>query len=103
MKTDFDYSSIISANRIYIPFKYWINASFSAILNNICEKFDTYIYFPCIMRNNYLKLFKNNINKILNNHKIKGFVISNIGQFELVKPYSNNYDLIGNYNLNLFN
>ena len=37
------------------------------------------------------------------NFKIKGFVISNIGQFELVNCYSANYDLVGNYTLNLFN
>lgn len=103
LNVDFDYSKISQADRIYVPFKYWINATYSDILKDICNKFDTYIYLPCIMRNNYLKLFRNNIDKILNNFKIKGFVISNIGQLELLNSYSENYDFVGNYTLNLFN
>ena len=103
LNTNFDYSYIKGVNRVYVPLKYWISNSYSKILENICNNFDTYIYLPCIMRNNYLNLFKNNIDKILNNFKIKGFVISNIGQFELVSNYLDNYDLIGNYTLNLFN
>ena len=103
LNTNFDYSHIKGVSRVYVPLKYWINNSYSRVLENICKNFDTYIYLPCIMRNNYLNLFKNNIDKILNNFKIEGFVISNIGQFELVSPYLENYDLIGNYTLNLFN
>ena len=103
LNTNFDYSHIKGVSRIYVPLKYWINNSYSGVLENICNNFDTYIYLPCIMRNNYLNLFKNNIDKILNNFRIKGFVISNIGQFELVSPYLENYDSIGNYTLNLFN
>lgn len=103
LNTDFSYSNITNLDRVYIPFRYWVNKKFENTLLNICANFDTYIYLPCIMRNNYLNLFKNNINKILSNFKIKGFVISNIGQFELVNSYSTNYDLIGNYTLNLFN
>lgn len=103
LHTDFNYSEIIGANRIYIPLKYWVNKSYSYVLEEICNHFDTYIYLPCIMRNNYLNLFKNNITKILNSFKIKGFVISNIGQFELVDCYLADYDLIGNYTLNVFN
>jgi len=103
LNNNFDYSQISKADRIYVPLKYWINKSFEKVLSDICNKFDTYIYLPCIMRDNYLKLFKNNIEKILSSLKIKGFVISNIGQFELVNSYKDNYDLIGNYTLNLFN
>jgi len=103
LKKDFSYSDISGADRIYIPLKYWINSQFEDTLINIGSNFDTYIYLPCIMRNNYLKLFKNNIDKILNKYKIKGFVVSNIGQFELLNGYKNDYDLISNYTLNLFN
>jgi len=99
---DFCYSEINGADRIYIPFKYWGNKNYADKLTEICTKFDTYIYLPCIMRNNYLNLFKNNISKILDNFRIKGFVVSNLGQFELVKSFTD-YDLIGNYTLNLFN
>ena len=101
LNTDFSYSNITGADRIYIPLKYWVNKSYELVLSTICAHFDTYIYLPCIMRNNYLNLFKNCIDKILSNFKIKGFVISNLGQFELVNSYD--YDLVANYTLNLFN
>lgn len=39
----------------------------------------------------------------MKNFKVVGFVISNIGQFELLKNYFDSYDFIGNYTLNLFN
>ena len=103
LNNDFDYSKLNNVDRVYVPLKYWVNNNFTEVLNVICNKFDTYIYLPCIMRNNYLNLFKNNIDKILNNFKIKGFVVSNIGQFELLHSYISDYDLVGNYTLNLFN
>ena len=103
LNNNFDYSKLNNVDRVYIPLKYWVNNNFAEALNVICNKFDTYIYLPCIMRNNYLNLFKNSIDKILNSFKIKGFVVSNIGQFELLQKYSTDYDLVGNYTLNLFN
>ena len=103
LNSSFDYCGLVDVNRIYIPFKYWVNSAYSSVINDICSNFETYIYLPCIMRSNYLKLFKNSINSILNKFNIKGFVVSNIGQFELIKPYAENYDFIGNYTLNLFN
>ena len=103
LNNNFDYSKIVGVDRVYVPLRYWGNVAYSDCLNTICNSFDTYIYLPCIMRTNYLNLFKNNINKVLHNFNVKGFVVSNIGQFELVAPYSKNYDLIGNYTLNLFN
>ena len=43
------------------------------------------------------------IQRALNMYKIKGFVVSNIGTFELLKDLSSTYELIGNYTLNIFN
>ena len=103
LNKDFPYSELRGVDRIYVPLKYWGNKQFLDSLSNITKNFDTYIYLPCIMRNNYLNLFKNNIDKILNLYNVKGFVISNIGQFELVENFKKDYDLIANYTLNLFN
>ena len=69
----------------------------------ISQHFDTYIYMPTIMRNNYNKLISQNLDNILNTYKIKGFVISNIGNLELLKSYQNNYEFICNYTFNVFN
>ena len=100
---NFSYNELRGVDRIYIPLKYWVNNKFDKAINSIIDNFDTFIYLPCIMRNNYLTLFKNNIEKILKSYDVKGFVVSNIGQFKLLEPYKDNYDLIGNYTLNLFN
>ena len=54
-------------------------------------------------RDNYRNLFINNINNALNSLNIKGFVISNLGDLILLKNFINNYEIISNYTLNVFN
>ena len=102
LNLNYDYLELKNVSKIYIPFKYFLNKDFSFLIFNICKKFDTYIYMPTIIRNNYNKLIRNNLPTILGNFKIKGFVLSNIGNFELLKDYKN-YDLICNYTFNIFN
>lgn len=102
LNLNYDYLELKNVSKIYIPFKYFLNKDFSLLIFNICKKFDTYIYMPTIIRNNYNKLIRNNLPTILGNFKIKGFVLSNIGNFELLKDYKN-YDLICNYTFNIFN
>ena len=58
---------------------------------------------PTIVRNNYNKLISSNLSQILNNYKIKGFVLSNIGHLELLKDYKTNYEFICNYTFNVYN
>lgn len=101
LNEDYDYTKLNNISRIYIPFKYFINSKYENILNNICNKFNTYIYMPHIIRDNKLDLINNNINSILTKYEIKGLVISHISQINLLKEY--NLELIGNYNLNVFN
>ena len=111
---DYDYSLLKGVNRIYIPFKYFTMNNFAQMLNSICNNFDVYIYMPTIIRNSYHNLIEKNLDKILNSYKISGFVLSNIGNFELLKQYINyenykfnenykNYDFIANYTFNIFN
>ena len=100
----FDYTKLSLVNRIYIPLKLWTDKALGKIIKYISDNNDTYVYLPTITRPNYKNLFLNEIDKILSNYKVKGFVISNIGQFELLKSYKNNkYEFIGNYTLNVFN
>lgn len=99
---DFDYSKLKNIDKIYIPFKYFILKGFESSLYSITNKFDTYIYIPTIIRNNYNKLIKNNLTNILKSYNIKGFVVSNIGNFELLKNYKD-YEFICNYTFNIFN
>ena len=97
LNTNFDYSNLHVVDRIYIPLKYFISKKYTDILNVITQNFDTYIYMPTIIRNNL------NIESIIKNYDIKGFVLSNIGDFELLKNYSSKYKFICNYTFNIYN
>jgi len=103
LNNNFDYTKLEGTDKIYIPFKYFILKDFSDVIETISQKFDTYIYMPTIVRNNYNNLISQNLDKILNKYSIKGFVISNIGNLELLKNYKNDYEFICNYTLNVFN
>lgn len=102
INNNFNYNDLKDVNRIYIPFKYFVNKNYSSTIKQITENFDTYIYMPTIIRNNYNALILKNLESILSTFKIKGFVISNIGNFELLKDYKN-YDFICNYTFNVYN
>ncbi len=103
LNTDFDYTKLQNLDNIYIPFKYFILKDFSNTLKNITNKFNTYIYMPTIIKNNYIKLINANLGNILNTYKIKGFVLSNISNFKILENYKNNYEFICNYTFNIFN
>lgn len=102
VNNNFNYTDLKDVNRIYIPFKYFVNKNYSPTIAQITKNFDTYIYMPTIIRNNYNSLISKNLKSILSTFKIKGFVISNIGNFELLKDYQN-YDFICNYTFNVYN
>ena len=103
LNLDFDYLKLKNVDRIYIPFKYFASKEYSNILRNITSNFNTYIYMPVIIRDNYNNLIKNNLPNILENFNIKGFVISNLGNLELLHNYKKDYEFICNYTFNVFN
>ena len=103
LNPDFDYTNLQNVDNVYIPFKYFVIQEFMPTVKRITNKFNTYIYMPTIIRNNYNKLIVQNLSNILNTYNIKGFVLSNIGNFELLKNYQNKYEFICNYTFNIFN
>ena len=108
LKNNYDYSLLNGVDKIYIPFKYFTKNDFSITIKKICDNFNVYIYLPTIIRNSYNTLITKNLDKILNTYKISGFVLSNIGNFELLKNYINyenskKYEFIANYTFNVFN
>ena len=103
LKLDFDYSKLVNVNNIYIPLKYFSNKVYENIINTLGNKFNLYIYMPTIVKSNYKNLFKNNIEKCLEKYNIKGFIVSNIGDLELLENYIKYYEILGNYTLNIFN
>ncbi len=100
---NYDYSKLNNIDNIYIPFKYFTNPKYSNVLNLLTTRFKTYIYMPTIIRKNYKNLINSFIDKILANYNIKGFVISNISNFELLKNYAHSHEFICNYTFNVFN
>lgn len=103
INNNFDYTKLKNVDKIYIPFKYFALKDFAKTIEILTSSFDTYIYMPTIIKNNYNKLIKNNLTNILDKYKIKGFVISNIGNLELLKNYKANYEFFCNYTFNIFN
>ncbi|MBP3708160.1 MAG: U32 family peptidase [Clostridia bacterium] len=95
-----DYNLLEKVDRLYIPFKFFVDDHYTNTLKQITKKFNTYIYMPTIS-----KRFANyNYDKILNEYpKIKGFVLSNISHLKLIKRFGNKFEYIANYTLNIFN
>lgn len=97
LNCDYNYESLQHIDKIYIPFKFFLSSKYSDTISKICNNFNIYIYMPIIFKNTNI-----NLDDILTKYKICGFVLSNISQFKLLNNYQN-YDLIGNYSLNIFN
>lgn len=107
LKNDLPYENLKNINNVYIPLKYFGNKNYENILNNICNNFNTYIYLPNIIKSNYKNLLNNVIENSVDKFNIKGFVISNLGNFKFIsnikQKYGNKFEYIGNYTLNIFN
>ena len=105
INTNYDYSKIENIDNIYIPLKFLVNKKYNEILSVLSNKFDLYVYMPTIIKSNYKNLLLNNLDEIVKDFNIKGFVISNISGFEFLKKYFNidKYKIIANYTMNIFN
>ena len=107
LNTDFDYSKLEGFENIYIPLKYFSIKKYSDVLDTLHKKFKIYIYMPTIIKANYRNLIYNSIEETIKKYNIKGFVISNISNINLLedvlKDNQNNFELIANYTFNVFN
>lgn len=102
---DNDYTLLNDFDNIYIPLKFLTNSKYFKILNVLSQKYNMYVYMPTIIKANYKNLLLHNIDEIVENFNIKGFVISNIAGILLLEKYisSNKFDIVANYTLNVFN
>ena len=107
LQTTFDYSKLDTAiSNIYIPLKYFSMNSYENIMKLLTGHFNVYIYIPTIVRSNYRNLLISNIERTLEKYQIKGFVVSNIGNIQLLEKIGldcNHIDIVGNYTLNVYN
>lgn len=97
LNLDTNYLELKNIDNVYIPYKYFINSQYNELLNKFCNTYNVYIYMPLILKNSHF-----DFDEILSKYTIKGFVVSNISQYELLDKYKN-YEFIGNYSLNIFN
>ena len=103
LNINFDYSKLKNVDKLYIPLELFMVNENKNILNILQKNFSLYIYMPTIIKSNFQNLFKNTIESIVKNYSVKGFVISNICCFELLKDYRKEYEFISNYTMNIFN
>ena len=99
---DFDYTSLKTVDKLYIPLKYFGSPEYFSILTYFSNYFNLYIYMPTIIRKDYLSTCQKLLADAFENFKIKGIVISNLSQLKQIPPHTS-LDMVGNYTLNLYN
>jgi len=97
---DFDYLNLKDVNRIYIPISEFLNTKVEKKIKELVKEKNLYVYFPVVLKEKYKKYIENKIGDIVG-IGIKGFVISNISQLEMVKKFK--LEIIANYTFNIFN
>ncbi len=104
IKQDYDYSKLEDVDRLYIPLMLFNNPQNTKAIDELKAKFNIYIYLPTVITSNYSNYFNMLINNIIADCNIRGFVFSNIGDLALInrKDFAN-FEMIANYNLNVFN
>ena len=103
IKDEMNYCELTNIDNVYIPFRFFL--SNKEKVNEICRKFDTYVFLPAITKSNYERLIESNLKDILNTN-IKGIVISNLSHLEILQNYKKeikDLDIIANYTLNIVN
>ena len=88
---------------VYIPLRYFMRKDYAKSLESITSNFKTYIYMPAIVKTNYKNVLKHELEGLIKQYKIAGFIISSLGDLILLDKYRNKYEFIGNFTLNSFN
>lgn len=105
LELDFDYTKLNKEKitNIYVSLELFISKKYSKVISYFSDNYNLYIYVPSIIKTNYKNIALSTIEQAIMVYNIKGFIVSNIGDFELLKKYSKDYEFIGNYTLNVFN
>ena len=102
LNLEFNYDSLLDIDKLYIPLKYFGDNNYSELLSFLAKNFKLYIYMPAILKKEYVVIAKSIIEKATSNFNITGIVISNLSQLQIL-PKSKYLDLVGNFNLNIYN
>lgn len=98
-----NYNCLSNIDRLYIPLKYFFMDDYKAVLDTLSKNNNCYIYMPSVLKDSILSNISAGMSNILSSFNIKGFVVSNISQIKMLQQYTNNYDFIANYTLNIYN
>ena len=103
--TNYDYTKLDSSkiDKIYLALKLFSDKDYSDIIKYLTDNYNVYIYLPIIIKPNYKNIVLNVLNDSIQKYRIRGFIVSNIADFEALEQYKKKYELIGNYSLNVFN
>ena len=104
---EYDYEELDDAiDNLYIPLRLFLKPDCEKIIKKLSKKFSIYIYMPTVMKGNYRNIFLNSTLKVIEDFKIQGFVVSNLGEIALLESIVKSleeYELVANYTLNIFN
>ncbi|MCI9087145.1 MAG: U32 family peptidase [Clostridia bacterium] len=105
LHVDYDYTQLEKdkIDKVYLSLKLFVDKQYTDIIEYLSEQYNLYIYLPTIIKGNYKNIILNSFDDITTRFSIKGFVLSNIADFEFLKKYQDKYEFIGNYSLNVFN
>ena len=106
LNTKYDYSKLKHFDKIYVPLKYFSDKKYEHILKILEQKSKLYIYMPVVVKDRFLDKIESMINKALQSYTISGAVVSEVSSIDLFKYKSKtaeNFELIANYNFNIFN
>lgn len=102
---EMDYSKLSKKyiSRVYIPLRYFMRKQYVDALKHITDNFKTYIYMPAIVKANYKNVLKHELEGLIKQYNISGFIVSSLGDLVLLDKYRGKYEFIGNFTLNSFN
>ncbi len=105
LHVDYDYTQLEKdkIDKVYLSLKLFVDKQYTSIIEYLSEQYNLYIYLPTIIKGNYKNIILNSFDDITTRFSIKGFVLSNLADFEFLKKYHGKYEFIGNYSLNVFN
>ena len=100
INSNYCYKDLRNIDNIYIHISQFFISENTMKIDEIIKNFNTYIYFPAIIKEPYRKIIERKIEELVS-QGIKGFVLSNISQVELTSKYD--LEKIANYTFNIFN
>lgn len=104
LNNEFDYTEMDDVDRVYIPLRCFRDVKNKKSLREISSKFDIYLCLPMVINLNYSNLLDTQIQAIVSEYNIKGFLFSSIGELGLIRHGDyKDLDIVSNYNLNVFN